>query len=594
MDLLVKLYRRGYISAGVITLALVYLLKMTWFKWGDLIIDLGREMYVPAKLAEGAVLYRDIFYLYGPFPPYFNALLYKIFGTNILSLVIGGILVTALTALLLYKISRMFLNVFFATFTALAFLFLLAFGHCLPVGNYNFILPYSYPATHATLFSLGALYFFFRFLDCGRSRDVYFAGAFLFLCMISRVEIGVMLAVSFLIAVIVMKFSGIKAGLFRPLVLLPIAGSLLVYGVFFTVAGPRIWESNLFDLFKSNTQASPFAAVLSGVNAAGPNMAVMLKSAFFYFLFAAWFTLAGYGAILAERLPQTMLRRSVYTFIVVMALSGAAVVLRTVYHFEWQYRSIPFIYLIVGALSAAAYFREGRKACDLKLFILSLFSFLVALRIIFFVYASHYGFYILVPGFIIYHVFFFRTLPQLTRNKFLTVSFYIGFTLVLLVLMADHFQLSKAFYQQRTLRVPSPRGELAVLASPQGGGARDLVDFFRDKTPKGATVAFFPEGLMINFLAERESPLYYYTFLPQDMVRESVERSMVDDIALKKPDYVVVLQRSVAEYGSRGFGVDYGKKILAYIVKNYTPLAQHGPIPFTPDDFSAVIFKLKK
>ena len=566
-----RVYRRGYISAGVIALTLAYLLRTTWFKWGDLIIDLGREMYVPAKLASGAVLYRDIFYLYGPFPPYFNAFLYKIFGTNILSLVIGGILVTALTSLLLYKISRMFLNVFFATFTALVFLFVLAFGHCLAIGNYNFILPYSYPATHATLFSLGALYFFFRSLDNGRSKDVHVAGMCLFLSMVSRAEIGAMLACSFAVAVMMMGSSGVKARLFRPLVLLPLAGALLVYGVFFAAAGPRIWESNLLDLFQSNTQASPFAVALSGVNATGANMAVMLKSAFFYLLFAAWFALAGYGASLAGRLQQAMQRRSFYAAIAVVALSAAGLVLKAAYHFEWQYRSIPFIYLIVGVLSAAAYSRPARKAGDLKLFVLSLFSFLVALRIIFFVYASHYGFYILVPGLIVYHVFFFRTLPQVTRNKFLTAAFYAGFTLVLLVLMADHFQLSKAFYQQKTLGVPSPKGELSVRADRHGEGVRELVDLFRNKTPKNATVVVFPEGLMINFLAERQNPLYYYSFLPQDMVRESVEQAMVDDIALKKPDYVVVLQRSVAEYGSRGFGIDYGKKILAYIVKNYTP-----------------------
>ena len=215
------------------------------------------------------------------------------------------------------------------------------------------------------------------------------------------------------------------------------------------------------------------------------------------------------------------------------------------------------------------------------------------MRIILQVHAWHYGFYILVPGFIIYHVFFFRTLPQLMHNRFITAAFYIGFTLVLLVLMADHFQYSKAFYKQRTLRVPSPRGEIGVFPTFQGEGVRELVDFFLKQTPKDTTVAVFPEGLMINFLAERDNPLYYYTFLPQDIVRESVEQAMVDDIVLKKPGYIVIVQRSVEEYGSAGFGIDYGKKILACIDKNYAPLANIGPLPFTPDTFSALIFKLK-
>jgi hypothetical protein len=371
-------------------------------------------------------------------------------------------------------------------------------------------------------------------------------------------------------------------------------GSLLVYGIFFAVAGQRILESNLYDVFKSNTQATHFSSLILGTDAVGQNILWMLTSAFFYLIFAAWFMLAGYGAMRAAKLQQAVQRRALFTVIAVVAIAVAGAVLKTFYHFEWQYRSIPFIYLIVGVLSAAAYFRSERKAVDLKLFVLSLFSFLVVMRIIFFVYASHYGFYILVPGFIIYHVFFFRILPQLMRNKFVTFAFYAGFTTVLLVLMVEHFQWSKAFYQQRTLRVPSPRGDLSVFADPRGAGVRALVEFLRDQTPKDSTVAIFPEGLMINFLSEREDPLYYYTFLPQDMVRESVEQSMVDDIAIKKPDYVIVLQRLVEEYGSRGFGVDYGKKIIGYVEKNYTPVAQYGPLPFAPDKFSAVILKLKK
>jgi len=462
------------------------------------------------------------------------------------------------------------------------------------IGNYNFILPYSYPATHAILFALAALYFLFRFFDRSISRDVHCAGVCLFLSMISKPEIGLMLGLSFLAVVALMKCAGAKVRFLWPLVLFPVAGSLFIYGIFFVVAGPRIWESNLFDLLKSNTQASDFVGLLSGAQALIENLSVMLESAFFYLLFVVWFGLAGYGAMQAERLRRAVQWRLAVTAITLMALAGAVVVLKTVYFFGWQYRSIPFIYLIVGALSSAAYLRQGRKAGDLKLFVLSLFSFLVVVRIIFFIYPSSYGFYLLVPGFIIYHVFFFRILPQLVRNKLVAAAFYVGFTLVLFLLMADYFQCSRSFYQHRTLRVPSPRGELFVSADPRGAGARALVEFLLNQTPKDATVAIFPEGLMINFLAGRENPLYYYSFLPQDMVRESVEQAMIDDMVLKKPDYVIVLQRPVEEYGSRGFGVDYAKKLIGHIDKNYTPLAQYGPLPFAPDNFSAVIFKLNQ
>src|SRR5882762_6715421 len=58
--------------AALLMLVLFWAVRMytTWATWGDLSIDSGRELYVPAVLLEGKMLYRDIWYLYGPAGPY--------------------------------------------------------------------------------------------------------------------------------------------------------------------------------------------------------------------------------------------------------------------------------------------------------------------------------------------------------------------------------------------------------------------------------------------------------------------------------------------------------------------------------------------
>src|SRR5436853_3405266 len=60
---------------GLLTLVLLWAVRMymTWATWGDLTIDCGHEMYVPAVLAEGKKLYRDVLYMYTPAAPYFNS-----------------------------------------------------------------------------------------------------------------------------------------------------------------------------------------------------------------------------------------------------------------------------------------------------------------------------------------------------------------------------------------------------------------------------------------------------------------------------------------------------------------------------------------
>ena len=42
----------------------------TWAHWGDFQIDNGREIYVPAAILKGKLLFRDLWYMYGPLAPY--------------------------------------------------------------------------------------------------------------------------------------------------------------------------------------------------------------------------------------------------------------------------------------------------------------------------------------------------------------------------------------------------------------------------------------------------------------------------------------------------------------------------------------------
>jgi len=59
-------------------------------------------MYVPKVLAEGKVLYRDIWYLYGPVAPYFNTLLFRVFGVRLTVLYVAGSVAALGSAVFLY------------------------------------------------------------------------------------------------------------------------------------------------------------------------------------------------------------------------------------------------------------------------------------------------------------------------------------------------------------------------------------------------------------------------------------------------------------------------------------------------------------
>src|SRR5471030_2580367 len=79
------------------------LLHICWLKWRNIIFDYGRELYTPWRITCGQVLFKDIASLFGPFPPYWNALLFKVFGVSIMTLVLFNILLVAGITILIYR-----------------------------------------------------------------------------------------------------------------------------------------------------------------------------------------------------------------------------------------------------------------------------------------------------------------------------------------------------------------------------------------------------------------------------------------------------------------------------------------------------------
>ena len=49
--------------------AFAYGLSFSWGRWGELVVDWGRELEIARRLAAGDVLYGDVRYWYGPVAP---------------------------------------------------------------------------------------------------------------------------------------------------------------------------------------------------------------------------------------------------------------------------------------------------------------------------------------------------------------------------------------------------------------------------------------------------------------------------------------------------------------------------------------------
>lgn len=124
-------------------------------RFGDIFVDSFRETYIPEQMLSGKILYKDIFCIYPPLGYMINALLFKIFGTNLSVIYFAGLFSTMGIVYFIYKISKMFFDNLFVCGTILFFIS----GFVLSPNVFNPFFPYSSGIMYGLLFTIGSIYF---------------------------------------------------------------------------------------------------------------------------------------------------------------------------------------------------------------------------------------------------------------------------------------------------------------------------------------------------------------------------------------------------------------------------------------------------
>ena len=180
------------LGAALTVLALLlfpWLLWRGWGAWNDVLVDYGRELYVPWRITEGDVLYRDLAYFNGPLSAYLNALVFTVLGVSLRSLTIANVLVTALTGWLLHRRLRAVGGPLSAGAGLAVFFVVFACGRFPGVGNYNFLAPYSHELTHGLLLALLAFECALRGARAGGARWALGSGLLLGLVFLTKAEV---------------------------------------------------------------------------------------------------------------------------------------------------------------------------------------------------------------------------------------------------------------------------------------------------------------------------------------------------------------------------------------------------------------------
>ena len=141
--------RQDRLWVAIVAVSYILCLAVSWQRWSDPVVDVGREMNQPLRLAQGEMLYSDVRHVYGPLSPWFHAWVFRIVTPSLALLYADGILSAAVALALLYWLGRQIMSpaaAGAATLNAMSFCVLK------PAGNY--LLPYSYNSLHGTVLGL--------------------------------------------------------------------------------------------------------------------------------------------------------------------------------------------------------------------------------------------------------------------------------------------------------------------------------------------------------------------------------------------------------------------------------------------------------
>jgi hypothetical protein len=194
---------------------------------------------------------------------------------------------------------------------------------------------------------------------------------------------------------------------------------------------------------------------------------------------------------------------------------------------------------------------------DGPLVIFAAFSVASTLRIPLNVSPSWYGFVLTIPVFALAAYTLFCYIPRRNAMAFLWLVPFVANA------VGDLWQQHER-YALKSFPIVSPRGTFYDWNADRARTLNALIATVRD-----GTLVVMPEGITINYLTRTRTPLTFHTFTPVETADATVESAILRELNAHPPDRVALVTRDVREYGSRGFGIDYGLQITAFLHAHY-------------------------
>ena len=590
------------------------LLLVSWRRWTSLLVDTGREMDLPLRLLRGELLYRDIHYLYPPLSPYFNALLYRIFGVQLEVLNVSGVICSLVIVALCYAIARRILREGEATLATLAIIVWCIFK---PEGN--LIAPYAFAALHGMMLALATLLVTLWYGEQRRWREVLLAGLLIGIAGVTKQEFALTAAVTWSAGVLFVHRREWKRLLLRlfAAAMIAIAIAAPVYAYFLARVG---WHTLIEDchLLYTKIPASLvfYNSARTGLDQPWSSLLQMLGGAAVAIGIASLIVLGStLGAGNTRVWKRTLVRNSAVT---VIASAALALVILAASHGRWDgspLRALPFA--LVGLMLIHWVRRDDAKP-QFALFVIAAYSLIALIRVVLRVPSGGaFGGYFLPTSLMLIVYLVVDALPGLfhrrgaevarrsaeensLRNSAMPLRLcgenviaarvrLIGTAILSLWLLVTIVVFGYRYRKTFPVLLIAPHGSLYVTQE-NAQAAQEALDFLAVNSTANDAVAVVPEGSSLAFLAGRRMPLRHQILIPDFMDAAEEQRAIA---ALANVKFVLLLNRPMREFGLEAFGRDYYQTMGKYLAENFRLVKVCGAVKDERQQIGAARFFIK-
>ncbi len=546
----------------LVVLTYAAMLFFSWQRWTSLIVDIGRETHLPLRILGGELLYRDVHYIYPPFAPYFNALLYAGFGAHLNTLIVIGIVFSALFTFLCYRINRKLMPPMESSIATALVIILCVFK---PAGN--LILPYSFAALYAAVFSLATVLFTLRYAENKNRQDLVLAGIFIGLAAITKQEFGFAGAATVTLYLIYLHRKDF-IGLLMDLAYAAVPAMAVAIPVFALLFLKIDWQILIDDshLFYTNIPESLlyYNRFRSGLDHPVSSFIQMIGAAALCMVFTIIIT------FFSDR------TRKLRSNLLVLFGASAIVVAVVLFFFfdEWDgspLRALPF--LLAGIIFVAWRRKTSIEASYAFLFIIAVYSLIILARVIFRVPSGGFsGSFYLPASLCLIAYILLQELPlavkkwtddesSFIRARAITRSFCI------VVMAAMFVSFGYRFRTKYVYEIAAARG--TVMIEKESGPVIDAaLKFIEANTSAGDFIAVVPEGNDLAFLTGRRINLRHQVLQP-DFLSAQDELDAIEALSRDNVRYIFMPNRAMQEFGKVEFGRDYNQTLGNWIEDNY-------------------------